>query len=254
VGPGGVKGAWVGTNWSSIRDLLADHMPDAGPLPGMDANASTMRTLTLTGDYLADVPLSLPSRLHFHLNGNVRGNLTKENQEQKACPFGLSPVLYGMCALIEIGPGIEFVSVTGGTYVCDDPGGTAFAVSCRGCSNTLIQNLTASGCGRQGIAPGGNVNFYGAGPGVVVRNVESFGSNRGVWNRLASHKVLITDSYLHHNAGDGVDLDSFSANVMVRNCRLENNKRAGVFIEEGGHNNIIVVSLLSQRVFVLITF
>ena len=67
----------------------------------MDANESTMRSLTLTGDYLADVPLNLPSRLHFKLNGTVHGNLTHENQAPKACPFGTSPVLYGMCALIE---------------------------------------------------------------------------------------------------------------------------------------------------------
>ena len=227
----GASKTWVGTNWSSIGALLEQHMPAVGPLPGQDANGSTMRTLTLTGDYVADVPLNLPSRLHFHLDGTVHGNLTHDNQEPKACPYGLNPVMYGMCAIIEIGPESEFVSVTGGTYTCDDPGGTSFAVSCRGCSNTLIQNLTASGCGRQGIAPGGNINFYGAGPAVEVRNVESFGSNRGIWHRLASKKVLITDSYLHDNVGDGVDLDSFSQHVMVRNCRLENNQRCGVFME-----------------------
>ena len=38
-----------------------------GPLPVMVADASTMRQLTLTGDYMADVSLELPSRLHFRL-------------------------------------------------------------------------------------------------------------------------------------------------------------------------------------------
>eukprot|EP01043_Picozoa_sp_COSAG02_P018264 COSAG02_NODE_849_length_16548_cov_6.418384_2_plen_328_part_00 len=240
---------WIGTNWSSIAAMLADRMPPVGPLPGQDANASTMRRLTLTGDYVADVPLNLPSRVHFHLRGTVHGDLTHQNQEPHACPYGLNPVLYGMCAMVEIGPGVEFVTVTGGTYTCDDPGGTSFAVSCRGCANTLIQNLTASGCGRQGIAPGGNINFYGAGPAVEVRNVESFGSNRGIWHRLASKKVLITDSYLHDNIGDGVDLDSFSQHVMVRRCRLESNQRCGVFMEEGASNNIVIDNTMINNTY-----
>ena len=57
---------------------------------------------------------------------------------------------------------------------------------------------------------------------------------------MASQKLLITDSYLHHNAGDGVDLDSFSKNVMVRRNRLENNQRCGVFLEEGASDNIVI--------------
>ena len=245
----GASRSWIGTNWSSIAAMLAERMPPVGPLPGQDANASTMRSLTLTGDYVADVPLNLPSHVHFHLNGTVHGDLTHQNQGPHACPYGLNPVMYGMCALVEIGPGVEFVSVTGGTYTCDEPGGTSFAVSCRGCANTLIQNLTASGCGRQGIAPGGNINFYGAGAAVEVRNVESFGSNRGIWHRLASKKVLITDSYLHDNLGDGVDLDSFSQHVMVRRCRLENNQRCGVFMEEGASNNIVIDNTMRNNTY-----
>ena len=62
AGGGGSGPVWVGTNWSSIARLLAERMPNVGALPGMDANASTMRQLTLSGDYLADVPLVLPSR------------------------------------------------------------------------------------------------------------------------------------------------------------------------------------------------
>ena len=176
AGGGGSGPVWVGTNWSSIARLLAERMPDVGALPGMDANASTMRQLTLSGDYLADVPLVLPSRLHFRLNGSVQGNLSRHNQAKDACPYGIRQY-FGMCALILIEQGTSFVSVTGGTYTCT--GDTAFAISCEGCSNLLIQNLTASGCGNSGDpAPGGNINFFSAGPGVEVRNVESFHSVR----------------------------------------------------------------------------
>ena len=120
--------------------------------------------------------------------------------------------------------------VSGGNYTCT--GDTAFAISCEHCSNTLIQNLSASGCGQ------GNIHFFAAGAAVEIKGVESSGSNRGVWSQTPSHKVLITDSFLHHNGADGVDLDSMSANVMVRNNRIENNHRAGVFIEEGASDNV----------------
>ena len=79
--------------------------------------------------------------------------------------------------------------------------------------------------------------------------MESFGSNRGIWHRLASQKVLITDSYLHDNIGDGVDLDSFSQHVMVRRCRLENNQRCGVFMEEGASNNIIIDNTMVNNTY-----
>ena len=126
---------------SCERDLAANlalidaRLGPAGDLPGLDANASTMRQLTLTGDYVADVPLNLPSRLHFRLNGKVHGNLTADNQGPNACRYGFQ--YHGKCALIEIAPGVSFVSVTGGTYSCD--GATAFGVSCQGCNNALIR-------------------------------------------------------------------------------------------------------------------
>ena len=121
AGGGGSGPVWVGTNWSSIARLLAERMPDVGALPGMDANASTMRQLTLSGDYLADVPLVLPSRLHFRLNGSVQGNLSRHNQAKDACPYGIRQY-FGMCALILIEQGTSFVSVTGGTYTCTGAG------------------------------------------------------------------------------------------------------------------------------------
>ena len=228
---------FIGRNWSSLQGLLDSRLasPIAG-LPGLDANGSTMRQLTVSGDYIADRPLVLPSRLHFRLNGSVHGNLVAANMSDPD-----AECKYGRCSLILI-KGSSFVSVTGGRYTCDS-GDTAFAISCEGCSNTLVQNLTASGCGQ------GNIHYFGAGPALEIRHVESFGSNRGVWSQTPSQKVLITDSYLHDNSGDGVDLDSMSAHVMVRRNRLANNHRCGVFIEEGASNNIIVDNEITNNSF-----
>ena len=199
----GIHKTWVGTKWSAISKLIQQRLPNPGPLPGLDANASTMRQLTLVGEYVADVPLQLPSRLYFRLEGEVQGNLTSANQEPNSCPYGFQ--YHGRCALIQIRG--SFVSVSGGRYSCT--GGTAFGISCEGCHNLPVQNLTASGCSQ------GNIHFFGAGPALEIRNVESFGSNRGVWSQTPSHKVLITDSYLHDNGADGVDLDS-----IWRRCGL----------------------------------
>jgi parallel beta-helix repeat protein len=224
------KKLFIGMNWSSIQRLLLKRLAPVGQLPGLDANASTMRYLTLNGDYLADVPLSLPSRLHFRLNGNVHGNLTASNQGPTGCKYGYK--YFGRCALVLV-EGQSFVSISGGNYTCDD-GNTAFAISCEHCTNLLVQNLTASGCGQ------GNIHYFAAGPAIEIRNVESSNSNRGVWSQTPSQKVLITDSFFHHNSADGVDLDSMSLNVMVRNNRMENNHRCGIFVEEGASNNILI--------------
>ena len=230
----GGKRTFVGLKWSAIQTLLDERLGAVGGLPGLDANAATMRQLTLTGNYVADVPLSLPSRLHFRLNGKVHGNLSAASQAPDACKDG-------RCALVDIGPGVSFVSVTGGDYTCE--GGTAYGVSCQGCDNALIQNLTVTGCGQ------GNIHFYSAGPAIEIKNVEGSHSNRGVWSQTPSHKVLITGCYFHDNFADGVDLDSMSKNVMIRNNRLENNGRCGVFIEEGAADNIIVDNHFSKNGF-----
>ena len=177
-----------------------------------------MRYLTLSGAYLADATLSLPSRLHFRVNGHVNG-IPGANQSLKRV------------GIIQITG--SFVSVTGGKYTCTSDGETAYAIDCAFCSNTLIQNLSASGCAQ------GNIHIEGA-KAVEVRYVESFGSNRGVWSQGASQKVLITDSHFHDNSADGVDLDSMSANLMVKNNRFENNKRCGIFVEEGASQNMML--------------
>jgi parallel beta-helix repeat protein len=221
------NGTFIGRTWSAVQRAMP---PPIGPLPGMVANASTMRQLTLTGDYVADVPLELPSRLHFRLDGTVHGDLNA-SKVPGGCPYGFQ--YKGACALVHIGVGAKFVSVSGGTYTCDSVM-TAFGISCEGCSNTLIQNVTTSGCGQ------GNLHFFAAGPALEIKRVDSSGSGRGVWSQVPSAKVLITDSYFHHNVADGVDLDSMSANVMVRNNRFEANGRSGVFVEEGASNNIII--------------
>lgn len=78
---------YVGVKWSEIQKLIDARLVPVGrgDLPGLDANSSTMRKLSLSGDYVADTPLNLPSRLHFHLDGTVHGNLTADNQPPKAC-------------------------------------------------------------------------------------------------------------------------------------------------------------------------
>ena len=57
----------------------------------------------------------------------------------------------------------------------------------------------------------GNIHTFGAGPAVEVKHVDSSGSNRGFWSMRPSAKLLITDSYFHHNGADGIDLDEFGA-------------------------------------------
>ena len=47
---------FIGTSWSSVQKLIDERIGDAGPLPGLDANASTMRQLTLY-DFLSKWPL-----------------------------------------------------------------------------------------------------------------------------------------------------------------------------------------------------
>jgi len=216
---------FVGTTLSKLQTLISQELPDAGPLPGLDANETTMRYLHLSGEYLADSTLILPSRLHVSLNGTVHGNPGNQTSDR--------------VGLIQIQG--SFVSVTGGSFTCDD-GDTAYAIDCDKCSNVFIQNLTTSGCGQ------GNLHLMG-GTAVEIRYVESSGSNRGVWSQTPSGKALITDSYFHDNSADGVDLDSFSAHVMLKNNRFENNKRTGVFVEEGAGMNYILDNYFFNNTF-----
>ena len=221
------KRTHVGTKWSQIQPLIDAKMPDVGPLPGLDANDTTMRYLKFSGRYYADATLKLPSRVHMILNGSVTPP-----------PSGLPGSNDTRVGLIQVQG--SFVSVTGGTYTCD--GNVAYAIDCDRCSDALFQNLTASGCAQ------GNLHLLG-GTAVEIRFVDSYGSNRGVWSQTPSSKNLITDSFFHDNSADGVDLDSFSAHVMIKNNRFENNRRCGVFVEEGASSNYILDNIFFNNSF-----
>ena len=212
---------WVGTNWSSVQNAIRDLLPDPGPLIGVDANDANMRYISLKGEYTADIPLNLPSLVHFKLDGSVYG-----------VPSG--QVHHEASLVVTHG---RFVSITGGNYSCprqfNATEKTGIGITCEHCNDTLIQNLTVSGCYDAGI----RLDWPAA---VEVRHVNSHSHNRGLWSSSPGSKVLVIDSHFHDNSADGVDLDVRSTNYMVKANIMERNGRAGVFIEEGASNNMIL--------------
>eukprot|EP01043_Picozoa_sp_COSAG02_P004697 COSAG02_NODE_124_length_35047_cov_31.554179_20_plen_210_part_00 len=174
-----------------------------------------MRYLELVGQYTADVPLQIPSRVHVRISGNVTSGATLETERT---------------ALLSLDRA-QFVSVTGGVFDCAHMRSTG--ITCEHCSNALIQNVTLSGCD---VDSGGAIRLVAA-TVVEVRWVNASNCSRGIWTTrapIAEHhdpisKVLIAGcqiSACHY----GIDLDAMRTDVMVKGNRLNGCHQAAVSI------------------------
>ena len=251
-------------------------------LPPVTANSSgvrdgkqLMRTVRLSGDYQADVPLLLPSFTRLVLDGTIT-----------AVPYKLSwtPGSAGspnMTAAIVSAKGAQMVSVEGGSWSCAGWNSSASqgnstdvtAIYFDETSFSFIRNLRVSRCGMyaggnnsSSIGVGriackivtlsgfvvlsvrlanpqsatiadasGNIRIDG-GHSNVVENVESsYSTCRGIWAQ--TQKLVVAGGRWHHNNADGIDLDSASSHCTVYNNTCFMNGRHGVFLEEGASFN-----------------
>jgi hypothetical protein len=67
---------------------------------------------------------------------------------------------------------------------------------------------------------------------------------RGIW-QLASDRLIAFNNTTNRTLMDGIDLDAYTSNSVVMKNVSMNNKRHGVFIEEGAHHHLVIGNKLT---------
>lgn len=69
---------------------------------------------------------------------------------------------------------------------------------------------------------------------------------RGIW-QLASSRLYAFENKVLNSGMDGFDLDAYSSSAVLLNNISNQNKRHGIFVEEGANNHLIINNYLSKN-------
>jgi parallel beta-helix repeat protein len=205
----------------------------------------------LIGDYIADVPLKLPSYTRLVLEGSLvaASMLNADSDTGIQGQLGTGMIYANDAAM---------VGVEGGRYDCT--GWKSNRSMPRNGTSTLagivfnsvlggwMRNVSISRCGcgsSGGPRPGyvsGNIWVRG-GWGNAIESVDAtYSCNRGVW--AETEKLMVWNGNFSYNKADGIDFDAGTTNSLAFNNTCSYNSRHGVFIEEGASGNTVVGNTL----------
>jgi len=259
---------------SGIMKAIVDYFPkyntDAVKSNTKDAvwlnNKNFLCYLTITGDYLGDVPIFLPSQFILVMkNARIEAKpdfLTyhEESPGDQSTMAGCNPYNESPCKLSDnlIGWNITGLvvmvdSAFSGVVSSNGPssaylgctkmadfdvqtkhGGPPGVVVVRG-GPTYIEGLTIDKCGQDS----GNIVLYGYGRSEVSNNILKNSRSRGIWVIMMSYAVIYNNE-IYGSGKFGIDLDADSGplTVFFQND-VHDNGFQGVFIEQGSIQGII---------------
>jgi parallel beta-helix repeat protein len=251
--------------FSTVQDMISK-LPLLKIQPPIFNATKLVRTVKLSGEYKADVPLVLPSYTRLLLSqgttvtavdglGPPPGGGPRGRLETALVIAGAQH--YDPIKRAWVGEDTQMVGVEGGHWSCKEL--TATNVSAIsgiwfvGVIGGWIENVVIDSCGhgyQSGPTPNyvtGNIQIVN-GWGNSIHAVESTGSPRGVWAQTV--KLVVWHGHFHRNSGDGLDFDSGSSKCVAYDNVCENNHRHGVFLEEGASSNLVINNtLLSNHGF-----
>lgn len=143
----------------------------------------------------------------------------------------------------------SFISVSGGTL--DGNLLSAGAVSLTNCSTCVIDAVSAINSGDKNVRGTSdliNLKEYIAGPKIVRGCKVDQSNSRGIWLRATFLDVIIDNVITNCNL-DGIDPDAFTGKCLLANNIINNNIRAGIFVEEGATQNVILKNTLTYNEF-----
>ena len=180
------------------------------------ADPEAVLVIQLSGDYeVLDTPLGLPGKSCLVLSGTLR-----------AAAGATAP------ALVSIADQSR-VSISGGTL--DGAGLSLHGIQVTSSSKVNIDGVRVRNTGQAGIAFAGKGTTVWDGGSTITRSEVSGAGAAGI-RVESSTRVVILDSYLHDNAGAGIELAPSAHHGSVVNNRAERNA-VGIRVE--GRDNAV---------------
>lgn len=236
-------GQWVGTYSSQLQanvvDRLFGNVTEADCNAHSMVNSSRLRYLVLSGAYLADGALRLPSLFVLQMQPDAiltpAANITTHNVTE-------------FSGLVEMRD-THFTAVVGGTidasslpaWADDYPYSRGWQAVCiKGGSNNAVRGLRARSNNTDtviGVTSSAHTEVancdVGGGPGGQ-------GQTRGrcIWT-LATSSAIIHDNWIRNCSSHSLDFDAYTSASAAYNNVLEDHGEEGIFVEETAHGNFI---------------
>lgn len=218
----------VGNKASDLQPII-DSLGPARPLANVTAliNSSQLRRLRLTGDYVADVTLHLPSMFVLALD---EGTTYRGGSQTVRDPVGFSgskcqmPVcclpsgervpanFTGECdcstcdgnSMIQV-TGTYFTAVLGGHFDCSalplSYHGSA-AISAAGCTAFTLSHATLSHCGVGRVWTSGNLGISKGSHGEIA-HTKIYGGSRSIWTQYETNLAVHDNEFYGMWDADG---------------------------------------------------
>lgn len=203
-------------------------------------NDTDLRTLQLSGHYLADAPLRLPSLFVLRLNGTLKPapNISLQNISR-------------FTAMVEM-KDVHFSAVIGGRY---DASSLPAVNGSRGWQSISI--VGSSHCAIRGVRALANNSDSAIGLNLGGYHEVSFSDvggdsagprtrGRAIWTLATSHN-LIHDNHIHNSTSHSLDFDAYTGDSLAYNNFCEYCTEEGIFVEETAHDNTIFNNTCSNN-------
>jgi parallel beta-helix repeat protein len=244
-------GQYVGVHTSEIaanvieklfRPVSHDNWQDVSMF-----NSSVLRYLLLEGDYLADIPLRLPSLFVLHLKDGTTikpaANLSLENTTS-------------FTGLVEM-KDVHFSAVLGGLIDASSLPAAAFlypyrrgyqAVSIMGGGNNAVRHVKARANNSDAAvgvnqSPAAEISHCDIGGGA---NGQGVTKGRCIWC-LATSRALVHDNWVRNCSSHSLDFDAYTSASAAYNNLCEDGTEEGIFVEETAKNNFIFNNTLRRN-------
>ena len=231
----------------------------------LNSTSGTLSYLTITGNFVADVPIQVPSQLILVMlnatlqtkyqlfssaantpllqsRGNALINFKSANFAGVVSPHGS----YGILSCTDYPAGSNLSPNNFNYPSVPSPSGSLSAtgpdgVAAIGSNNLIIDGISVQSCGMTSA----NIALFNTKVVEVSNNVMVGGGVRGLWIILAS-TTAVQFNYITTSVKFAIDLDASSGPwSLIHSNKIVNNGFQGVFIEQGTQFSVVSNNFLS---------
>jgi hypothetical protein len=203
--------------------------------------------LTISGGSMADVQTQYDQARMAHPNDvivlHLKGTFTEAMAPFRLSSFtsvildGTIDVTAATGPAITGGPGLQYVSFSGGTIDAHNQvmEGLSFDLG----TLVVLDHVTVKNFGLQSPRSTSNsIRMQGGSGYSIIRGCHvDVSGGRAIWTENASSRYIVVGNTTSHANMDGIDFDAHTANSLAKDNVSDANTRSGLFIEEGAAFN-----------------
>ena len=210
-------------------------------------NASLLRYLVLEGDYLADVPLQLPSLFVLQLDGATTIKPAPTLPLSNTSRFTALVELRDAHFSAVVGGTIDASSLPASAYAYPDRRGYQ-AITIVGGANNAVRHATLRANNTDAAvsvntSPNAEIAYCDVGGGPSGQGQTK---GRCIWT-IATSRALVHDNRVRNCSSHALDFDAYTSASAAWSNLCEDNGEEGIFVEETASGNFVFNNTLRRN-------